>query len=153
MNNLFDYPFPLFALSFVALWLSAYIGTATRKKLGSLDADGRQDVGVIQGAAMTLLGLLIGFTFSMAMSRYEQRKNYEEAEANAIGTEYVRAGLLPAADAARLHDLLRNYLDQRVLFYTIRDAQRLQQIDAATAQLQDELWSAVQTRAVAQPTS
>jgi len=152
MNNLFDYPFLLFALSFVALWLSGYIGTATRKKLGSLDADGRQDVGVIQGAAMTLLGLLIGFTFSMAMSRYEQRKNYEEAEANAIGTEYVRAGLLPAADAARLHDLLRNYLDQRVLFYTIRDAQRLQQIDAATAQLQDELWSAVQTRAVAQPT-
>ena len=42
---------------------------------------------------MTLLGLLIGFTFSMAMSRYEQRKNYEEAEANAIGNgKYVCAG-------------------------------------------------------------
>ncbi len=107
---------------------------------------------MIQGAALTLLGLLIGFTFSMAMSRYEQRKNYEEAEANAIGTEYLRAGLLPAEDMTRLHDLLRNYLDQRVLFYSTRDAQRLQQIDADTSQLQNELWSTVQARAVAQPT-
>ena len=88
----------------------------------------------------------------MALTRYEQRKNYEEAEANAIGTEYVRAGLLPAADTTRLHDLLRNYLDQRVLFYTARDAQHLQQIGAATAQLQNELWSVVQDRAVAQTT-
>ncbi len=87
MNNLFDFPFPLFAFSFIELWLSAYFGTVMRKKLGSLAVDGRQDVGVIQGGALTLLGLLIGFTFSMAMNRYEQRKNYEEAEANAIGTE------------------------------------------------------------------
>ena len=49
-------------------------------------------------------------------------------------------------------DLLRNYLHQRLLFYTTRDAQHLQQIDADTAQLQDELWSAVQIRALAQPT-
>ena len=72
-------------------------------------------------ATLTLLGLIIGFSFSMAISRYDQRKNYEEAEANAIGTEYVRADLLPAADAERMHGLLRNYLDQRVLFYQTRD--------------------------------
>jgi hypothetical protein len=57
-----------------------------------------------------LLGLIIGFSFSMATSRYDQRKNYEEAEANAIGTEYVRADLLPAADAATVRTLLRKYL-------------------------------------------
>ena len=50
----------------------------------------------------------------MAISRYDLRKNYEEAEANAIGTEYVRAGLLPAADAAVVRALLRKYLDLRV---------------------------------------
>jgi len=38
-----------------------------------------------------LLGLVIGFSLSMALSRYGQRKNHEEAEANAIGTEYMRA--------------------------------------------------------------
>ena len=37
----------------------------------------------------------------MATGRYDLRKNYEEAETNAIGTEYVRAGLLPSADAAK----------------------------------------------------
>lgn len=134
------------------LWGAAYIGAFRQKRLKPFDADDRQDFGIVQGTALTLLGLLIGFTFSMAMNRYEQRKSYEEAEANAIGTEYARAGLLPAADTTRVHDLLMNYLDKRVLFYTTRDAKRLQQIDADTTQLQNELWSAVQDRAVAQPT-
>ena len=49
-----------------------------------------EDFGIILAAALTLLGLIISFTFSMAVNRYDQRKNYEEAEANAIGTEYVR---------------------------------------------------------------
>ena len=62
----------------------------------------REDFGVVQAATLTLLGLIIGFSFSMAIGRYDQRKNYEEAEANAIGTEYVRAGLLPAADATKV---------------------------------------------------
>ena len=42
----------------------------------------------------------------MAITRYDQRKNYEEAEANAIGTEYVRADLLPETDAAKVRELL-----------------------------------------------
>jgi hypothetical protein len=42
----------------------------------------------------------------MAVNRYDQRKNYEEAEANAIGTEYVRPDLLPTAAAARVRSLL-----------------------------------------------
>jgi hypothetical protein len=88
----------------------------------------------------------------MAVSRYDQRKNYEEAEANAIGTEYVRADLLPAGDAARAHELLKKYVDQRVLFYTARDPQRLAKIDADTAELQNELWSTVLPGAAAQPT-
>ena len=61
-------------------------------------------------ATLTLLGLIIGFSFSMATSRYDLRKNYEETEANAIGTEYLRADLLPQADAARTRALLRQYL-------------------------------------------
>jgi hypothetical protein len=67
--------------------------------------------GAVRGAyvvTLTLLGLLIGPRFSMAASRYDQRKNFEEAEANAIGTEYLRADLLPAADGAKVKDLPRN---------------------------------------------
>jgi hypothetical protein len=151
-NNLVDFPLLTATASFIALWFSALVGAHCRKRLGALEADQREDFGVVQAAALTLLGLLIGFTFSMATNRYEQRKNYEESEANAIGTEYVRADVLPAADATRVRELLRNYLDLRVRFYTTRDAQQLQRINDSTAQLQNELWSAVQSHSGAQPT-
>ena len=146
------YPLLLFVLSFIGLWLSAWIGWWFRRRQGTLDDDLREDFGFILAATLTLLGLIIGFSFSMATSRYDQRKNYEEAEANAIGTEYVRADLLPAADAANVRALLRNYLDERVLFYMAGDGQELQQINARTAQLQTELWTAIRAPAAAQPT-
>jgi len=152
MNYILNIPLLVFALSFVVIWLSEWIGAFLRDRRGSLEEDGREDFNLIVAATLTLLGLIIGFTFSMAISRYDQRKTYEEAEANAIGTEFVRAGLLPATDAARVRALLRNYLDQRILFYVTRDGGRLRQIDAATAQLETDLWLAVQAPAVAQPT-
>jgi hypothetical protein len=152
MTNIVDYPVLVFTFAFFAFWLSALVGAFLRVRLRRLQEDEREDFGNVQAAALTLLGLLIGFTFSMATGRYEQRKNYEEAEANAIGTEYVRTDLLPAADAAKVRDLLRKYLDQRVLFYTTRSGQQNRQIDIDTAQLQNDLWSTVQARAVAQPT-
>jgi hypothetical protein len=151
MNHIIDYPILIFALSFVALYLAALTGVLLKNGRPVNEGD-REDTTIVQTAALTLLGLLIGFTFSMAISRYEQRKNYEEAEANAIGTEYVRAGLLPAADAANVRELLTRYLDQRLLFYsarsyTTRDREALRQIDIKTAELQSELWSVVQARA------
>jgi hypothetical protein len=112
----------------------------------------RDDFAVVQNASLTLLGLLIGFTFSMSISRYDLRKNYEESEANAIGTEYVRAGLLSPAETAKVRELLRRYLDLRIRFYTTRRGETLQHINNDTAQLQNEMWSAVQARAELQPT-
>jgi hypothetical protein len=110
-----------------------------------LNEDEREDFGVVLGATLTLLGLLIGFSFSMAINRYDQRKLYEEAEANAIGTEYLRVGLL-SGDTSKVHELLRAYLDQRILFYTTRHERGLAKINADTAMLQNELWSAIQSR-------
>jgi len=88
----------------------------------------------------------------MATSRYDLRKNYEEAEANAIGTEYVRAGLLPPETAATVRSQLKKYLELRMLFYRTRSQHELLRINADTAQLQDEMWSTVQAPALAQPT-
>ena len=150
MNDVTEYPPLVFVVSFFVLWLSTWIGTRVRRR--NLEQDVREDFGVILAATLTLLGLIIGFSFSMATSRYDQRKNLEEAEANAIGTEYVRADLLPPADAVKVRALIKSYLDQRVLFYTTRDERSLRQIDARTAQLQSELWSAVLAPAVATPT-
>lgn len=87
----------------------------------------------------------------MATGRYDLRKTYEEAEANAIGTEYVRADLLPAADGARLRALLTQYTDLRIGFYRTRSPQVLQQINLDTARVQGELWAAASKPAVAQP--
>jgi hypothetical protein len=148
---LLNRPIYFFFLSLIVLWVAAQIGGFLRK-WRPLREDERDDFGVVQAATLTLLGLIIGFTFSMAISRYDLRKNYEEAEANAIGTEYVRAGLLPAADAAKVRAQLVQYLDLRVAFYRTRDDVELRQIDADTARLQAEMWSAVQAPALAQPT-
>jgi hypothetical protein len=85
----------------------------------------------------------------MAVSRYDQRKASEEAEANAIGTEYIRADLLPTDDAAKVRDLLRAYINQRILFY-LNNEDRTSEVN--TAKLQSELWASVVRVATAQPT-
>jgi hypothetical protein len=150
--NPLDYPILIFAVSLFAFWFSAWMGAWLRKKRRILNEGNPDDFKFVLGGTLTLLGLIIGFTFSMAVSRYDQRKNYEEQEANAIGTEYVRASLLPAADAMRVRTLLRSYLDQRLLHYKARNEEQLRHIDAQTAQLQTEMWSAVTAPAAAQPT-
>jgi hypothetical protein len=145
-----SYPGIFFLFSLLVLWLSAQMGAYLRRRRPLKD-DERNDFNIVEAATLTLLGLIIGFSFSMATTRYDLRKNYEEAEANAIGTEYVRAGLLPAADAAGVRAQLRKYLEMRVLFYRTRNQRELQQINADTAKLQTEMWSAVHVPAVAQP--
>jgi hypothetical protein len=152
MKDISDHPQLIFALALLGQALSAWIGSAFLRARRPLDNGAREDFAVIQAATLTLLALILGFSFSMAVSRYDLRKNYEEAEANAIGTEYVRAGLLPATDASKVRALLLNYLDQRILFYATRDAQQLRRVNAQTAKLQDEMWAAVQTPTLAQPT-
>lgn len=135
MYNPTQYPLIFLVLSFLALWLSARVGWSFRRRQGELDQELREDFGFILASTLTLLGLIIGFSLSMATSRYDQRKVYEEAEANAIGTEYVRADLLPSADAAAVRLLLKKYLDERVRFYTAQWDDDLQQINTRTAQL------------------
>jgi hypothetical protein len=146
-----DRPLVLFAFSVVILLLSIQIGAFVGLQR-PIKEDERNDLDVVISSSLTLLALIIGFSFSMAVSRYDQRKNYEEEEANAIGTEYVRANLLPAADRARVQELLTQYLDQRLLFYTIHDPIQLEPVDTETAKLQSEMWSIVQNVAMAQPT-
>src|SRR5881392_1014677 len=148
---LMNFPLLVFALSFVVLLLAALFGDTIRTKVHALKGEEHDDFDVVLSATLTLLGLIIGFSFSMAISRYDQRKYYEEEETNAIGTEYVRADLLPEVEAARVKELLGKYVGQRLLFYTTRDTRQLSQINIDTAQLQSQLWSAVQSAATAKP--
>lgn len=151
MFNPVDYPLYFLGFTLPALWFSAWIGASWRAKKGNLGEEVRDFFAIILGAALTLLGLIIAFTFSMAVSRYDQRKNNEEQEANAIGTEYLRANQLPHDGAAKVHVLLKSYVDQRILFYTTRSEREVRPINARTAQLQTEMWSAASTSVEALP--
>ncbi len=157
MALILDYPLVVFVFSLTLLYASEESGAFLGKRRGGVKEGEREDFNLIMSALLTLLALIIGFTLSMAISHYDQRKSYEEAEA--ISTEYLRADLLPAADTARVRKLLVNYLDQRILFYNIqiwvyidRNSNRLQQINDATDRLETELWSAVEVSSVKEPT-
>jgi hypothetical protein len=152
MTQLLNYPLALFGLSALTLWLATRLGASVIRKKIHLSPDARDDFSTILVTTLTLNGLIIGFSFSMAINRYEQRKNYEEAEANAIGTEYSRANLLPSEDVDNVQSLLREYLDLRVSYYTARAENQLRQINARTAESQSALWSAVSAAAAVHPT-
>jgi len=147
-----DHPLLVFSLTFLALWLSELIGTSYRERRRNLEERVREDFGLILAATLTLLGLIVGFSFAMAINRYDQRRSCEEAEASSIATEYVRADLLPVANAVRVRALLREYVDQRVLFFTAGTVEELERINPTIGQLQSELWAAVRDPALAQPT-
>jgi hypothetical protein len=149
--GLVDHPLALSLASLVGLMVSARLGVSVARRVQRLEAIDRDDFGLVVGATLTLLGLIIGFTFSMALNRYDQRKSFEEEEANAIGTEYLRADLLPAADAAKVQAQLSTYLQQRIEFYRGSDEALLAANAARTAALQNELWKTVAAAAAANP--
>jgi hypothetical protein len=144
------HPIVLFVFSIVILLIGALVGTQVHRRF-PLDEDMRTDFNILLGAALTFLALIIGFSFSMASSRYDQRKNLEEAEANAIGTEYSRAQLLPAADTAKIQALLKAYIDLRIQYYTETDDDARRSNEARTNKLQNDLWSTVLPPAATTP--
>ena len=146
-----SFPLLVFVTSFALMVLSTRVGEALRKRTGVPKEDERSDTGPLLTVTLTLLFFIIGFSFSMAVSRYDLRKNCEQAEAIAIGTEYSRADLLTPADAAKVQTLLKRYLDQRMLFYTTRSPSRGSEITVDTIRLQTELWSTLRPAIAAVP--
>jgi hypothetical protein len=149
MSRIFDNPFSVFVVLFLIQWGAANLGDLLRRRLRPLKPNERADFDTVLTATLTLLALIIGFTFSIAVSNYIQRKNYEAAEANAIGTEFLRADLLPGDDGAKVRELLGRYVNLRILFYRSPETSANA---TATQNLQAELWSSVLHPASAQPT-
>lgn len=107
------------------------------------DDSSKAHVNALQGALLGLLALLLGFTFAMAVSRFDTRKGLVLAEANAIGTTYLRARLLPEPYRQELTRLLRSYVDTRLAFYDAGvNPSRIAAANASTESLQEELWRA-----------
>lgn len=152
MQPLLSHPAFFFVVCFVLMSLGGCGSIFVLRRKKKLESDVLEDFGVVQAATLTLLALLIGFSFSMAVSRYDQRKNYEEEEANAIGTEYLRADLAQEENAGEIRLLLKSYLAQRVAFYQAHGQAQLERIDTQTGVLENRLWQAVLVEAKNNPT-
>ena len=135
--RLTDYPLLFFVVSLLLLWSAATLGARLSKRI----EDAREDFKFAATATFTLLSLLIGFAFSMAVGRYDQRKGREAEEANVIGTEYLRLDLLPAAGRDTLRRQLEEYLSRRIVFYQTRDRDSLARNLTETRRLQQLLWT------------
>ena len=151
MTPLADQPFTMLVVSFLVLCACAWFGAVVLSRYVSEVKQSREDLRTVLAACLTLLGLIVGFSFSMAVSRYDLRKSYEAAEATAIATEYTRADLLPTADAQRVRQLLSSYLAQRLLFFISKDPRVVNESTGQSEALQRQMWSAVLAPATAQP--
>lgn len=106
----------------------------------------------LKGGILGLVALLIGFTYSLTSSRYDEREHIVLNEANAIGTCYLRAGLLKELPRERIRAALRRYTDARLSLFErglhSAEAQRLtREMDAEL----DVIWSGVSISAEADP--
>jgi hypothetical protein len=122
----------LFALGIlVGMLVMLDIGRRIGAKQLATDPEGaRTGTGTIEAAVFALLGLLIAFTFSGALSRFDDRRHLIVEEANAIGTAYLRLDLLPVDSQVGLRKNFRQYVESRLGIY-----RKLPDILAAKAEL------------------
>jgi len=116
---------------------------AGRRQHGGVEDSVKDQTKAVDASILGLLSLLLGFTFTMALQHFDARHHAMVKEANAIGTAHVRAALLPAPHDQNAAQLLRNYVDQRVLAGEVDLAQShpFAQLAEKTSGLQRELWS------------
>ncbi len=90
----------------------------------------------IEGAVFGLFGLLLAFTFSGAVARYDIHRELLTREVNYIGTAYLRLDLLPEQSRPALRQLFRDYITSRLnLFASVGE-----EVSPATATLQHQIW-------------
>ncbi len=115
---------PLDVLPLWALFLATIVAIVLADEFGYRlgQARGRQTnkesespVGGMVAAELALLAFLLAFTFGIAASRYDTRREVLLDEANAIGTAYLRAAMLPEPQRAEVRRLLRDYVDVRIV--------------------------------------
>lgn len=110
------------------------------RQIGKKGEDGGLE-GYVVSAVLGLLALLMGFTFSLAVDRFETRRTLVLEEANAIGTTYLRAQLLEQPHRERISRLLVNYTDNRIALAKA-PPDRVAPLLAANDRMLTDLWAA-----------
>lgn len=152
MSYLLDHPYQLFVVMAALLPIAAEVGLQLSSILAGAPED-RSGFSTIYGGILGLLGLILGFTFAMALGNYEVRQQLVIDEANAIGTTWLRAEMIPAPYRDVIEKQLREYVSARLDFYSAGiDQHRLQAALLRSANLQRSLWSQATGLAHDQPT-
>lgn len=116
MNPL-DHPSLFSPLCLVGLLVTVLVGMALRQRRPELVPDAHVDhFNALETSVLSMFALMLGFSFSMAVSRLEYRRNLQIDEANAISTAYLRTATLPPDLRAAARDDLRRYVETRVQF-------------------------------------
>lgn len=147
LSELINHPLFLLIAMLIIMPLASGFGVWCLKRKGNLDEETLKDFGVVQAATLTLLALLIGFSFSVAVNRYDQRKDCESEEANAIGTEYLRTDLLSANNATLAREQLKKYLALRIDWYQASNEENLKRLNNDTTAIENELWQTMKNEA------
>ena len=132
------------ALLFLALIIGTEAGYRVGNRFVATTAESaKAQINTIQASLLGILALLLGFTFSLSLQRYDSRSQAVVSESNAVGTAMLRAELLPLAFRAETEELLRRYLDLRVDAGTI-SLDRVEERSAVVAEssvVLDSLWT------------
>lgn len=107
-------------------------------------------VSAIVGATLGFLGFILAFTFGLAASRFDARRQMVVEEANAIGTTFLRAGLLPNNRGAKIRKLLREYVDARL---EVVETGNIEQVLRRSDELHRELWKETEAAGQSHPDS
>lgn len=143
LNSVANSSIVLFAVCFILQWLAVQFGAKVLGKKFPVQGDGADHFKIMLGATLSLLGLIIGFTLSMAIGGFNGRQVAEEAEAEAIRTAYLRADLLPQSEAVAVRATLNQYLAERLRFYNVEDSAVRADARRNAQDLQNKLWSTV----------
>ncbi len=130
----------LAAIGVFAVALDVGYRLGVRRQAHSAESD-RSHVNTLHGAVLGLLALLLGFTFAMAVSRFEDRKTLIVAQANAIASVAMTARLLPQSHADHAAGLVRQYLQSRLDYFSAGwDAEAIAAAESRAGQLENDLW-------------
>ena len=135
----------VYILSVVMLLLASEAGYHLSKVIQRYRPDkAESSVSALNGATLALLAFLMAFVTSIAVNNFADRRQAVVAEANAIGTTYLRAGYLPEPYAAESRQLLREYVDRRL---EALDPTKIVQAITRSEEIHAELWTRAETLA------
>lgn len=129
---------------FILIVLANEVGYKIGHRYGAdTNGDVKAQTNTIEAGTLGLLALILGFNFSMALQRYNDRSQAVISEANAIGTALLRTQLLPEPYDSISHALLQNYINLRlqVSNTSYEMVQEQEVLDDATRKAQGDIWA------------